>query len=53
MAVPNSFALAAAQMGHNLTIAHPDGYELDDELMREMKQRATEAGGSVTVAPRR
>jgi N-acetylornithine carbamoyltransferase len=50
MAVPNSFALAAAQMGHNLTIAHPDGYELDDELMREMKQRATEAGGSVTVA---
>jgi N-acetylornithine carbamoyltransferase len=50
MAVPNSFALAAAQMGHNLTIAHPAGYELDDELMSEMKQRATQAGGSVTVA---
>jgi N-acetylornithine carbamoyltransferase len=27
MAVPNSFALAAAQMGHDLTIAHPRGYE--------------------------
>src|ERR687886_934184 len=35
MAVPNSFALSAAQMGHELTIAHPPGYELDDELMRE------------------
>ena len=34
MAVPNSFALAAAQMGHELVIAHPPGYELDDELMK-------------------
>jgi N-acetylornithine carbamoyltransferase len=50
MAVPNSFALAAAQMGHNLTIAHPAGYDLDDELMSEMQQQATQAGGSVTVA---
>jgi len=33
MAVPNSFALAAAQMGHDLVIAHPPGYELDDELL--------------------
>src|SRR6266850_4253985 len=33
MAVPNSFALAAAQMGHDLVIANPQGYELDDELM--------------------
>src|SRR6184192_4850789 len=33
MAVPNSFALAAAQMGHDLTIAHPEGYELDGDLM--------------------
>src|SRR6059036_2278450 len=36
MAVPNSFALAAAQMGHELVIAHPAGYELDDELMDEI-----------------
>jgi len=33
MAVPNSFALAAAQMGHDLVIAHPRGYELDAELI--------------------
>ena len=33
MAVPNSFALAAAQMGHDLVIAHPRGYDLDEELI--------------------
>ena len=33
MAVPNSFALAAAQFGHDLRIAHPSGYELDEELI--------------------
>src|ERR671927_1966994 len=33
MAVPNSFALAAAQMGHDVVIAHPPGYELDEELL--------------------
>lgn len=34
MAVPNSFAFAAAQMGHDLVIAQPPGYELDDELIQ-------------------
>ncbi|HEV2913599.1 MAG TPA: N-acetylornithine carbamoyltransferase [Pyrinomonadaceae bacterium] len=47
MAVPNSFALAAAQMGHEVTVAQPDGYELDEELMRSVKQRAEESGGSL------
>jgi N-acetylornithine carbamoyltransferase len=46
MAVPNSFALAAAQMGHDLVIAHPAGYELDDELTASIKQQAETAGGS-------
>lgn len=50
MAVPNSFALAAAQMGHDITIAHPQGYELDDELMKTIRERATSEGGSVTVS---
>jgi len=49
MAVPNSFALSAAQMGHDLTIACPQGYELDDELMGTIRQQASEAGGSVSV----
>lgn len=50
MAVPNSFALAAAQMGHELTIAHPPGYELDDALMSTINQKASEAGGKVNVS---
>ena len=46
MAVPNSFALAATQMGHDLVIAHPAGYELDDELTANIRQQAETAGGS-------
>jgi N-acetylornithine carbamoyltransferase len=42
MAVPNSFALAAAQMGHDLVIAHPPGYELDEELI-------SAAGGNLEI----
>ena len=49
MAVPNSFALAAAQMGHQLVIAHPSGYELDDELMAGIQGQAARAGGKVEV----
>ena len=49
MAVPNSFALAAAQMGHELTIAHPPGYELDEELIQDINLRAFDAGAKVTV----
>ena len=49
MAVPNSFALAAAQMGHELVIAHPCGYELDGELLAGIQEQATRAGGKVEV----
>lgn len=48
MAVPNSFALAAAQMGHELVIAHPPGYELDEELIAEATMQSAAAGGSIT-----
>jgi N-acetylornithine carbamoyltransferase len=49
MAVPNSFALAAAQVGHEVVVAHPRGYELDDELMKTVREQAAGAGGSVAV----
>ncbi len=49
MAVPNSFALAAAQMGHDLVIAHPAGYELDQELMEKIQEHSAGAGGRVEV----
>jgi len=47
MAVPNSFALAAAQMGHEVTIAHPKEYELDDDLMDEVRRQSAGAGGRI------
>ncbi|HET9478527.1 MAG TPA: N-acetylornithine carbamoyltransferase [Pyrinomonadaceae bacterium] len=49
MAVPNSFALAAAQMGHDLVIAYPPGYELDEEILDTTRQHAAQAGGSVEI----
>jgi len=49
MAVPNSFALGAAQMRHDLVIAHPQGYELDDGLMAGIQAQAAGAGGRVEV----
>ena len=49
MAVPNSFALAAAQFGHDLRIAHPRGFELDSELINEISRQAAEAGGSLEI----
>jgi len=47
MAVPNSFALIAAQMGLDLTIACPPEYDLGDEAMAEIEAGATSSGGRV------
>lgn len=47
MAVPNSFALAASQFGHDLRIAHPKGYELDRQLVGEIEKYASENGSSL------
>ena len=49
MAVPNSFALAAAQMGHDVLIAHPADYELDEELLNTSRQFADKSGGSLEI----
>jgi len=49
MAVPNSFALASTQMGHNVVIAHPKGYELDEQLMEVCRAKAASTGGSLEV----
>ncbi len=49
MAVPNSFALASAQIAHDLVIAHPPGYELDDELIAGISKQVSDAGGSLRI----
>jgi N-acetylornithine carbamoyltransferase len=50
MAVPNSFLLASAQMGHDVVVAHPAGYELDNDLMTEANEFAAAAGGTLQVS---
>ena len=49
MAVPNSFALASAQMGHDVVIANPDGYQLDEQLIGHATNIAAAEGGSVQI----
>jgi len=50
MAVPNSFLLAAAQMGQDVVVAHPKGYELDPELVETARTFAKLEGGSVNLS---
>ena len=49
MAVPNSFALATAQFGHDLCIAHPSGYELDDDLVSEIEKQTRGTGARLEI----
>jgi N-acetylornithine carbamoyltransferase len=50
MAVPNSFALIAAQFGLDLTIACPPEYDLGDEAMSEISNAARASGSRILVA---
>jgi N-acetylornithine carbamoyltransferase len=50
MAVPNSFALIAAQCGLDLIIACPPEYDLGDEVMAQIESCAKSSGGRVTIS---
>ena len=50
MAVPNSFALIAAQFGLDLTIACPPEYDLGEEIMNEIGAAAEQNGGRVRIS---
>lgn len=49
MAVPNSILLEAAKFGMDVRLAHPEGWELDPEIMQQARDNAVAAGGSVSV----
>ena len=49
-AVPASGAIAAAQMGMEIVIARPQGYDLDPDDMKSIATLATSRGGSVRVS---
>ncbi len=50
MAVPNSFALIAAQFGLDLTIACPPEYDLGDEIMQEIHSQSAANGGTLHMS---
>lgn len=49
MATPNSQILGACDLGMDVVIAHPKGWELDTDILKSMEQRVTEAGGNLSV----
>ena len=48
MAVPNSQILAAVDLGMDVTVAYPEGWDLDPEIMDSIKERATLSGASLS-----
>lgn len=49
VAVPDSFALAVTQMGWDLTIARPDGYDLPDFVLARCRAHAERAGSRFEI----
>jgi len=48
-AVPQSVILAATKMGMNVTLAHPEGFELDPEIIETCKKFASQTSGSFRI----
>ena len=48
-AVPNGFALAVTQQGWDLTIAHPEGYDLPPEVAARLRRNAERNGSRLEV----
>lgn len=49
MAVPNSILVEAAKFGMDIRLAHPEGWDLDPEIMATARTLAEAAGGDVKV----
>ncbi len=49
MAVPHAATLAFAREGHEVVVAHPPGFDLDEGVLADARRLSAEAGGSVRV----
>ena len=49
MATPNSQMLAACDLGMDVVVAHPTGWDLDPEILAIAAQRARQSGGSFSI----
>lgn len=50
MAVPNTFALQSVLAGASLTIAHPEGWDLDPLFMKTLNKEAEKKGRPVRIS---
>jgi N-acetylornithine carbamoyltransferase len=53
LATPHSQLLIAAALGAEVFLAHPEGFDLDDEVASKAGRMAEERGGSLTITRRR
>ncbi|MGH9360668.1 MAG: N-acetylornithine carbamoyltransferase, partial [Thermoanaerobaculia bacterium] len=49
MAVPNTILLAAAQMGMQVSLAHPEGFEIQPAILSMAQELSRKSGGSLRV----
>jgi len=50
LSVPNSTLLITTRYGMDVTLTHPKGFELDDEIIEMAKSNVKESGGSITIS---
>ncbi|TFF97736.1 MAG: N-acetylornithine carbamoyltransferase [Promethearchaeota archaeon] len=48
--VPNSTLLISTRYGMDVTLAHPENYDLDESIIDAAKQNAKESNGSFTIS---
>ncbi|MDP7033473.1 MAG: N-acetylornithine carbamoyltransferase [Planctomycetota bacterium] len=48
-AVPNSFTLAASRFGVDLTLACPEGYDLDPDILARIRTQTESSGGQFQI----
>ena len=49
ISVPQSFLLLASRFGAKLTLAHPKGFELMPEILKQVEQNIRESGGRFEI----
>lgn len=50
LATPHSQLLTPALLGMDVTIVHPEGFDLDDDVVKMAFEKALSSGGSVTIS---
>ena len=49
LGAPHSLLLLASRLGMDVTLAHPQGFELDDEVLEKAREHSTREGASLRV----